>query len=200
MQGRLDFFPADAGAPIPQPSSGVVPDQWPGAWRGRGLDGQPILKTAETDGTDPWPNPRVRPFDAVHPKHMAGSTRRDDVQEAHLEAQNAKPNDLTAEPMLGSKRGTPICMCVGHVVAFPRMVLGHLEHSSEPSACRLGVHFLLLRDQTRILPCEDHFSTPAHAGPATRHRPCELSVTRVGEMDGFASHGSKGRSAEGHQP
>jgi hypothetical protein len=35
---------------------------------------------------------------------MAGSTRRDDVQEAHLEAQNAKPNDLTAEPMLGSKK------------------------------------------------------------------------------------------------
>jgi len=75
---------------------------WPAARRGQG--GQPILKAAETDGADPWPNASVRPIDSAHQKHIAGSTRRDDVQEVHLEAQNAKPDDLTAEPMLAKKK------------------------------------------------------------------------------------------------
>jgi hypothetical protein len=116
---------------------------WPAAW-GRGL----------------WQNPSVRPIDTTKHKRVARSKRIDLIQEAHLETQNAKPNDLTGAQML-SQKGTPVgVLRAGHVVALREMIFDHQTHFFEPPVCRLDINVLFLRNLIRILPREEDARHP----------------------------------------
>ena len=95
---------ADVGSRIQQHCNGLVLVTQPGRRHGVG---EPIVKTAGTYGLGLWQNPSVRPIDTAKHKRVARSKRIDLIQEAHLETQNAKPNDLTGAQML-SQKGTPV--------------------------------------------------------------------------------------------
>ena len=166
VQESQDFVPADVRRWIRQHCSGLEALQRPALRRGKGWAGQPIPQDTEADGIGRWPNPSVSAIDTANQKHESRSIRRDDVQAVHLEVQNSKPNDLTAEPMLG-KKSTPIGMSVGQVLARPKMVLDHFTHFSEPSGCHVGAHVLCLRNLNRILPCEHHDTTALRRGTGT---------------------------------